>query len=769
MRLSFVVDYEPRWAELLRMNNWKLGVLGNQRVLGNWSDESPVLMLTDDFHSWKVSVDAQSFNYPLEYKYVIYDPQDEKIIAWEARENRFTAEIPFEDEGVMFKDEELCFDLQMFRGAGVAVPVFSLRSKAGFGIGEFFDLKKMIDWASQTGMRMIQTLPVNDTTHTFTSKDSYPYNSLSVFALHPLYLNVDVLGDLKDKKQRLFYEKKKQELNEAKKIDYENVVKYKWEYFKLIYEQEGEALFESEEYKLFYEDNRLWLEPYAVFSFLRDNEKTADFNKWSRLSTYDEDELQVVLNDNVKEVGLYFFLQFHLYQQLVSVHEYAKEKRVMLKGDIPIGVSPTSVDVWCNPCLFNLDMQAGAPPDYFSLKGQNWGFPTYNWDLMAEDNFGWWLDRLQYMSNFFDAYRIDHILGFFRIWQIPKDQLWGLLGQFYPAMSLKPENIESYGLDIDEDFLLMPVVTLNTLQRYFGANYSEVNYLFFEEYKLGGYRFKSKYDSQQKIYDYFEKNNRTEDHDLKIRDKLLMLFCQVLFLRDCKHEDRYHPRISYQSNDTYKQLSEDNQDGYRRLYEEFFYHRHNEYWKQHAMMKLPALVNSTFMLACGEDLGMIPASVAEVMTELKILSLEIQRMPKEYGHEFGVPYFAPYMSVCTTSTHDMSPIRMWWEEDRAKTQRYFNHMLFEAGEAPIICEPWIAEKILIQHLQSPAMWVILPIQDWLAVDADLRYPDPYAERINIPDDPNHIWNYRMHLDVDELLNATDFNQKVCSMVDEGRR
>lgn len=769
MRLSFIVEYEPQWAELLRMNNWKLAILGNQLELGNWSEESLEFLLTDDFRSWKVSVDAQGFNYPLEYKYVIYDPHDEKVIAWENRDNRFVSEISFEDEGVVFKDNELFFDLQMFRGAGVAVPVFSLRSKDGFGIGEFLDLKKMIDWASQTGMRMIQTLPVNDTTHTFTSKDSYPYNSLSVFALHPLYLNFDAMGELKDKKQKNFFSIKKDELNDLKTIDYDNVVKYKWEYFKLIYEQDGEKVFGTESYQDFYEQHQLWLEPYAVFCYLRDKEHTADFSKWSTLSLYDEDELQVVLKQNKKEIGLYFFLQFHLYEQLKSVHDYAIEKGIMLKGDIPIGVSPTSVDVWCNPCLFNLDMQAGAPPDYFSVKGQNWGFPTYNWDLMAEDEFGWWKDRLQYMSYFFDAYRIDHILGFFRIWQIPKGEHWGLMGQFYPAMALKKEDIESYGLDTDENFLLKPIVSLDTLQRYFGANFSEVNYLFFDEYTLGGYHFKPAYDSQQKIYDYFEKNKRTDSHDLKIRDKLLMLYSQVLFVRDHKHDDRYHPRISYQSNDSYKKLSDQEQEGYLRLYEEFFYHRHNEYWKQHAMMKLPALVKSTFMLSCGEDLGMIPATVAEVMTELKILSLEIQRMPKQYGQEFGVPYFAPYMSVCTTSTHDMSPIRMWWEEDRAKTQRYFNHMLFEAGEAPMICEPWIAEKILTQHLQSPAMWVILPIQDWLSLDAVLRYPDPHAERINIPDDPNHVWNYRMHVEVDELLNSTDFNERVSHMVSEGRR
>ncbi len=705
MNICFKINYSPHWAELLRMNGWKIAILGSCETLGFWAEDKAVAMCTNNFRSWEAAVDFPDGFLPFEYKFILYNPAKKSILAWEEGENRYVNELPAaKNDTVELTAENLQFDLPPFRGAGIAVPVFSLRSEASFGIGEFLDLQPLTDWAAASYLRMIQTLPVNDTTLKRTVADSYPYNTLSVFALNPLYLRLQDLGILQDKKKNDYFEKKRQFLNAQPEVDYENVCALKWEYFELIYAQEKKTVTKNVYFKMFFRENKAWLLPYSVFSFLRDKYKTADFSEWKELSVYSEKAVADFFKKHEEEVNFYVFLQFHAHRQLRQAHEYAASKGILLKGDIPIGVSPHSVDVWQNPTLFNTGAQAGAPPDDFSEEGQNWGFPTYNWEEMLKDDLQWWKDRLSLMARYFDAYRIDHILGFFRIWEIPQHAPSALLGQFYKALPLTASEIEEYGLPFD--------VNVHT-----------------------------------------KAQNATK---------------MVLFLPDHKEADKFHPRISYRINEAYHALSDAEKTAYQRLYEDFFYHRHNEFWQQEAMKKLPLLVDTTSMLCCGEDLGMIPAGVAEVMNKLQILSLEIQRMPKIYGHEFGSPYRAPYLSVCTTSTHDMSPMRLWWTENHEARQRFFNQMLYEHGQAPNDCEPWIAEKIVRQHLQSPAMWTVLPLQDWLAMDGTLRNPNPFAERINVPDNPNNIWNYRMHISLEHLLSAGEFTQKVGEMIERER-
>ena len=183
-----------------------------------------------------------------------------------------------------------------------------------------------------------------------------------------------------------------------------------------------------------------------------------------------------------------------------------------------------------------------------------------------------------------------------------------------------------------------------------------------------------------------------------------------------------------------------------------------------AMQKLPALKRVTDMLICGEDLGLVPACVPEVMRDLGFLSLEIQRMPKAMGQEFSRPVNAPYLSVVTPSTHDMSTIRGWWEEDRELSQKFFNHEFGMSGEAPHAAEPWIVKTIIQQHLSSPAMWSIFQLQELLGMDSGLRRSEISHERINIPAFPNYYWRYRMHLTIEKLIEAKEFNSQLREMV-----
>ena len=763
---------------MLRLNcpqmepNRHIAVIGNQAALGNW-DESKKIKLDDtNFPVWQVSLDAKDFKFPLEYKYLIVDTATDKVLAWGGGPNRIISSIN-QQEFTVVTDEHFLRTIPSWKGTGVAIPVFSLRSEEGFGIGEFNDLKKMVDWAKKTGQRMIQTLPINDTILYHTNYDSYPYNAVSVYALHPIYLHLDKLGKLKDKKLKAYFDAQKKELNEKTFSDYENVIKVKWEFFKAIFPQESPAVFASDDYKNFFETNKEWLVPYAAFSYLRDLNGTPEFGKWATYSLYNKADIEAFsapTTEHYPEIALFYFLQYHLHKQLVEVHDYARANGIGFKGDIPIGVSPRSVDAWVDPELFNANGQAGAPPDDFSVTGQNWGFPTYNWELMEKDGYQWWRKRFQKLAEYFDAYRIDHILGFFRIWEIPADAVWGLTGSFHPALPFSGSDLESRGLRWDQDRFVKPYLKEHVLYATFGKYTDEVIRKYFVPDGWQQFKFKPEFDTQKKIETHFATlgyNFRKEE--ILIRDGLYAMHCEVLFVRDMRQPDKFHPRISMHSTAGFRDLPEATRRLLDKIYIDYFYHRHTQFWKQQAMTKLPALISATNMLVCGEDLGMVPDSVPDVMNALEILSLEIQRMPKKVNTEFAMPADAPYRSVCTTSTHDMNPIRAWWEEDAILTQRFYNRALGMQGTAPETCEQWIAEKIIEQHLQSQAMWIILPWQDWMALDTSLCHEHPNAERINVPSNPRNFWCYRMHMTLEQLLKEDDFNARIKEMITESGR
>ena len=744
-----------------------VAVIGNQDSLGNWDVNKKVRLNESRFPIWSTTLDPTKIKFPLEYKYLIVDSKTDEVLAWGGGPNRLVEKTD-KLALTIVTDEHFIRTIPSWKATGVAIPVFSLRSEEGFGIGEFNDLKKMVDWAKKTGQRIIQILPINDTILYHSNYDSYPYNAVSVYALHPIYLHLESVGKLKTKKQKDYFQSKKKELNEKNFSDYQNVLMAKWEFFKIIYPQESPVVFASDDYKLFFEKNKEWLVPYAAFSYLRDLNGSPEFSKWDKFNVYNKSEIEALsIKDTAHyhEIALYYFLQYHLHKQLIDVHDYARENGVAIKGDIPIGVSPRSVDAWVEPELFNTNAQAGAPPDDFSATGQNWGFPTYNWELMEMDGYQWWRKRFQKLAEYFDAYRIDHILGFFRIWEIPVNAVWGLTGTFHPALPFTRTEIESKGLKWDENRFLKPFLKEHVIYATFGKYSDEVTreYLLTDGWQ--NFKFKPEYDTQKKIEAHFASlgyNFGTKE--VLIRDGLYALHCEVLFIRDSRQPDKFHPRISMHSSATFRDLTDENRRTLDRIYVDYFYHRHTEFWKQQALKKLPALISATKMLVCGEDLGMVPDSVPDVMNALEILSLEIQRMPKKPNTEFAMPADAPYRSVCTTSTHDMNPIRAWWEEDAALTQRFYNRALGMQGPAPAVCETWIIERIIDQHLLSNAMWIILPWQDWMAIDVVLRNEHPLAERINVPSNPRNFWCYRMHITLEQLLTEDVFNKKIKEMI-----
>ena len=747
--------------------NHCLAICGNQKIWGNWDPDKAALMSDINFPEWQVEIDADQLTYPLEYKFVLYKKDEQRVVAWESNPNRYMADPKLKDnETLVVSDRYVYFSLPLWKGAGVAVPVFSLRSERSYGVGDFGDLKRMVDWTVLTHQKVVQILPINDTTMTHTWTDSYPYSSISIYAFHPMYMDLEQLGELNDSKQMEMFRQRRKELNALPAVDYEVVNRTKWEYLRLIFAQEGEKTFATEDFKQFFEDNKEWLQPYAVFCYLRDAYKTPNFREWPKYSTYQAEEIQKLCEPHTADyphIAIHYYIQYHLHLQLLGVTRHARAHGVVLKGDIPIGISRNSVEAWKEPHYFNLNGQAGAPPDDFSVNGQNWGLPTYNWEVMEKDGYAWWMKRFRKMAEYFDAYRIDHILGFFRIWEIPMNAVHGLLGQFVPALPMSAEEIESYGLKFRKDFFLTPYIHEYFLGQVFGPHTDYVKKTFLDTTDTWEvYRMKPEFDTQRKIKDYFE--GKTDEDSIWIRDGLYSLISDVLFVPDRNNPEKYHPRIGVQHDYIYQSLNDWEKAAFNRLYDQYYYHRHNDFWGQQAMKKLPQLTQSTDMLVCGEDLGMIPACVAWVMNELRILSLEIQRMPKDPSQEFGHPDWYPYRSVCTISTHDMSTLRGWWEENASQTQRYFNTMLGHYGQAPSTATPELCEEIVRNHLYGNSILSILSLQDWLSIDGTWRNPNVQEERINVPANPRHYWRYRMHLTLEQLMQADSLNEKIRKMI-----
>ena len=745
-----------------------VAVCGSHPAIGSWNTSRYLPMEYAGDGEWMLTVNAQGWLLPVEYKYVVVDTPTHELVAWEEGENRLvtvnaidgnTNEIPDGQVLVLFGGH-LRMAEEPWRAAGVAIPVFSLRSEHSYGVGDFGDLRRFVDWAVATGMKFIQVLPVNDTTTDGRWHDSYPYNVVSMFALHPHYVDLEAAGTLRSKAQMTKFLRRRQELNALSYSDYEAVERVKTEYLQMLFEEQGRTVLDSKDFMAFFADNEDWLKPYAEFR-LQTSALSPDSSSIFRHPSY------------------IYFVQFLLHIQLKAAADYAREKGVVLKGDLPIGVNRDSVETSIHPELFNLDSQAGAPPDAFSRQGQNWGFPTYHWEdettRTAGDERGshhltisaLLRRRLSHMSQYFDAIRIDHVLGFFRIWEIPRHAVYALLGHFSPAIPLTAEEIAYFGLPFRKELFTKPFINDRLIERLFGihAQYVRDNYLVRKAYGL--YNLKPEYDTQCKVAEAFAEHR--DESSLWIRDGLMNLISDVLFVEDPYQQDMYHPRIGVINEPIYEALSSEEKDAFMRLYNNYFYQRHSFFWGHQALKRLPAMLKGCRMLICAEDLGMLPDCVEPVLDQLRILTLEIQQMPKQQGFEFAHLDANPIRSVCTISTHDMPPLRQWWHEQPERRQRFYVTMLQKEGRAPEQLPAHLAEEMIARHLYCPSMLCILQLQDWLAMDAELRCKNPQDERVNVPSDPYNRWQYRMHLTIEELLAATKFNNKVKTIIQRSRR
>lgn len=715
-----------------------VAVCGSHPAIGSWNTSRYLRMEYVGQHEWMLTVNALGMLFPLEYKYVIIDDTTHSFVQWEEGDNRVVSDDVADGNVQVLYGEQLRIREDEWRVAGVAVPVFSLRSDNSYGVGDFGDLRRFVDWAVATGMKVIQLLPVNDTTLTHRWGDSHPYNIVSWFALHPHYLDIDNLGSLKSEERMRAYHRQRQELNTLTYSDYEAVDRVKLTFVKEYIVDFGQQTFRSKDYQSFIKENNWWLKDYVAFC---------------------QKHNQAVEADTI------CFIQFHLHRQLKAAADYARSKGVSLKGDLPIGINAESVETNVHPEWFHIDMQTGVPPEPTFPNGQNWGFPTYNWSnkelvLMLRR-------RFRHMEQYFDALRMDHVLGYFRIWEIPAHAVHGVLGHFSPALPFTIGEIEYFGLPFRKELYTQPFINDRIIERTFGihAQYVRENFLVPKAYGL--YQLKPEYRTQRQVEQFFD--GRNDEHSVWIRDGLYRLISNVLFVEDPQHADMYHPRIGVLSEPIYQSLSDEQKDAFLRLYNNFYYQRHNFFWGAQAIKHLTAILHDTRMLICAEDLGIMPDCVPPVLDQLRVFSLEIQSMPKQQGEEFAHVDAYPKRSVCTISTHDMAPLRLWWEEHPERAQRYFITMLQKEGRAPQQLPAHLAEEIIARHLYSPSAWCVLQLQDWLAMEGTLRGKDVRSERINFPGDSYNRWQWRMHLTIDKLLTADRFNGKLKTMITRSRR
>ena len=739
-------------------------LLGSVSELGNWGWFSAIPLVETAPNVWRKNLYLPD-DWHIEYKYGLFDLKLKCVVSVELGENRRIVSHALAPRQ-WTKVEDECYRREtggLYRAAGVAMPVFSLRGEKSLGVGEFADLKPFADWAKGIGLKLIQILPINDTTSSHDWTDSYPYSAISVFALHPLYLRIDDLSYAMPASFKQELNAARARLNPLEQVDYPAVMQVKLKLTRQIFDKHSKSILAGTAFQEFLKTHGEWVIPYAVFCVKRDHYGTADFSQWEEWATFDRAQVDALtLPDHREwpEIAYHIWLQYELDQQLADAVSHLHQQGLALKGDLPIGIDRQSVDAWSAPHLFKMDAQAGAPPDDFAVKGQNWGFPTYNWEVMKLDDYAWWRSRFAQLSHYFDAYRIDHILGFFRIWQVPFDHVEGIMGHFDPAIPIHIDEIRKRGINFNYNRYCRPYIRWHMLKDRFGdaAEYVKGNFL--HDSGDGYFHLSEKVLTQRRIVEYFTEH----PHDDVIRDGLLDCASEVLFFEVTGSDGQlFHPRCSMQATNSYRDLDPETRWRVEDLYNDYFYRRQEDFWQACGYETLPAMRHASPMLLCGEDLGMVPACVPGVLKELGILSLEIQRMPKTHEIEFFHPRDAPYMSVVSPSTHDMPSLRAWWQEDAATTARFASQMFgIHSPEPGLSAE--VAARILLQHLQSPAMWAIFPLQDLLAIDEAIRHPHPESERINVPAIMPYYWRYRMHLGLAELAAADGFNRKLARLI-----
>ena len=618
---------------------------------------------------------------------------------------------------------------------GVVVPLFSLRSKESIGIGEFLDLIPFGQWAKKCGLDLIQLLPVNDT-----GEESSPYSSRSAFALNPVYIRLQKIdGAAEILGEELIEQNKK--LGKEPRIPYINVVRYKRKALRIVFDKKKKDILMSEQFKKWIEQNS-WVHPYAIFCALKAENKEASWKEWAK-------------KEKPKESDVLFqkWMQWIAEEQFLAAVNELNKLGIRLKGDIPILINEDSADVWHYPQFFSLENRAGAPPDMFCYSGQNWAFPTYRWDILEKEDFAWWRARIQQAAKFYHAYRIDHVLGFFRIWVVPQQEYTGILGNFVPSVPIYMDELLRAGIPIETvRYLTNPNFGEEQLQNRFGFGTETAKQKYFEPLQgsFGRYVLRNEYRCERAIMSLEEEQS--------IKDALLNVYWDRVFTPSSTEEVLY-PYWYWYNSSVLLTLPEHEINIIKNII------KNNEacqedLWKENGYKLLDVLAKESDMLVCAEDLGAVPNCVPGVLENLDILALRVERWSRNWKQN-GQPYIPlaqyPKLSVCTTSNHDSSTLLGLWAEQDFDRDFYWKH-IGQGTCAPAVLDAGHVKLIIKNLFSSNSLLAILPLQDFMALSQKFIPQNPEIDRVNVPGTiGSQNWSWKMPCLLENLLEETELN------------
>jgi 4-alpha-glucanotransferase len=636
---------------------------------------------------------------------------------------------------------------------GAVVPVGALRGSKPAAVGEFPDLAEFALLCKKMKIGLIQLLPVNDS-----GLESSPYSSLTAFALHPLYLRIGDLPEAEKFKKKI--DAMNKEFSQAARFPYEKILLAKMEILREIYsaneaEIAGRAGPGGSLGKWIGQNP--WIEAYAVYRRLKDANLGKSWKDWASHWEITPKEIKAMWEEpNFKGDHLFWaWLQEALDSQFGAAAKAVSDAGIILEGDLPILMNDDSCDVWAHKEIFGLELSAGAPPDMDSPEGQNWGFPLYNWEAQEKDNFAWWKQRLAVAGKYYQAYRIDHVLGFFRIWASSHYDYSSALGRYIPYTPITNSDLAKLGFDKGRiRWLSRPHVYTNELLDAMRSNKdSPISGPDLEKAmkKIFSMAFDRVGDEELWV---FKKKIRGEKDITALglhpssHQYIFKAWQNRAFLEYAK--GKYFPVWYYKNSRAYNSLAnaeKNNLDGLVQKRAE----KSEKTWEALGKKLLSVLAESSPMLPCAEDLGAVPNCVPKVLTKLKILGLRVVRWHRLWGQE-NQPYVPfedyPELSVCTPAVHDSSTLREWWE--REASQKQFTDF---AGlpQMPKAYGPETAKAILSKTAGARSRFRVFQIQDLLHLSAKWYAADPAAERVNVPGTRNEFnWTYRLPDSIAEI-------------------
>jgi 4-alpha-glucanotransferase len=638
--------------------------------------------------------------------------------------------------------------------------VGSLRGEESIGVGEFLDLIEFSGLCKKMGIGLIQLLPVNDTGY-----ESSPYSALTAFALHPLYLRIGAMPEGARYSSAL--EELRKQFDKSVRFSYLQLTRAKIQLLREIYAAHKEAIRDKAKpggpLTAWIEQNP-WVKEYAVYRRLKEAHGEKSWKDWVSYRDASPEDIAGLWNDEslLEEHLFWVWIQEALDAQFSKAVESLKAEGILLEGDLPILMNEDSCDVWSHPEYFHLNLSAGAPPDMYSPKGQNWGFPTYNWQAQAENDYAWWRSRLTAAGKYYQAYRIDHVLGFFRIWASRREDTSSLLGRYIPCNPITDKDLRSLGFDsgrirwVSQSHIPTEEVwnTLRNSGLDETAQKAEAERVFTRVLdRIGNeelWLFKDSIRGEKDI-------ERLGLHP-GITGYLLWAWTNRLFLE--YEKGKFVPVWYYRNSRAYATLSAQEQINLEAVLKKRQQESERE-WEKLGMKLLKALTESSSMIPCAEDLGAVPECVPKVLAKLNILGLRVVRWFRSWDKP-GQPYIPfeeyPELSVCTPSVHDSSTLREWWEHEADK--QVFCDFIGEPSLPPIY-NPGAAQKMLKKIASTVSRFRVFQIQDLLHLSTKWYAPDPASERINVPGTANEFnWTYRLPAAIKEIAQDEELIRTV---------